>query len=105
MKTFKRDSTLANVLTKTNISFSGSAKVIKKSRKRGYCNILLKDIKFEAFNDIQCIDHVWLQERDIVPKEMYELVGKEIKITFSFYKYRDAIDRNMCGITVTHISK
>ena len=101
-KVFKRDSAMANILAMQGTTIKATAKISRTSKKKGYLNILLEDVEFTAFNNIQVMDHVWLQERDAL-KEMYNMIGEEVKVIFKFYQYRDAIDRNMCGITILRI--
>ncbi len=107
MKKIERNSVIVKILS-NSIELQGSAYVKeirrKKTSKGIKQNLLLKDIQFSVNNEEYEIDHCWLQQcdypygfkRTVVKGELYYF-------TFTFYPYRDAIDRDMYGMDISNI--
>lgn len=103
----KRDHQIISNLCKANTVIRATAVFKEISIKRGYQNVLLTNIEFEFMNNKIILDHCWLQQCDY-PKMMKKAMSlaKEnsiVTIEFKFYKYRDAVDRGMHGMTVSKI--
>ena len=106
----ERDSKLVNSLALKGQKLTGSAYVQEVIDKhvgnKKYTNVCLKDIQFEYCGKTFRIDHCWLQQRDY-PKSEKELLkyneGLLHYFKFTFYQYRDEIDKNKCGMTVRYI--
>ena len=109
MQVSKRDESFIRILSNCETNIVGYATVGKKSKKLGYMNVLLTDINFEYLNNTVTIQHCWLQESDypvVASKALNSMpVGTKIKVYFKFYKYRDAIDRNMHGMKISYLER
>ena len=96
-----RDSDIVAEICKSGAVLNCTARVKEVSYKYGHDNILLQHIVFTYDNTEYYIEHCWLQEQDY-PTGFYESVkeGWKYYFQFEFYKYRDAVDRGMHGMTI-----
>lgn len=101
-----RDSMLVKSMCDRGIKLTGSAYVSdisdKDTRKGTKINLMLSDIEFEHSGKQYEIEHCWLQQVDY-PTHMKRKaeIGELYYIEFTFYPYRDAIDRGMHGMDVS----
>lgn len=108
MKAIERNSVMVKILSDNSIELQGSAYVKEITRKKTSKgikqNLLLKDIQFSVNNEEYKIDHCWLQQCDY-PYGFKRTVakGELYYFTFTFYPYRDAIDRDMYGMDISNI--
>lgn len=108
MRTIERNSIIVKILSDNSVELQGSAyveEISNKNTSKGIKqNLLLKDIQFSVNNEEYEIDHCWLQQCDYPPKFKRSVVEGELYyFSFTFYPYRDAIDRNMHGMDVSSI--
>lgn len=108
MRTIERNSIIVKILSDNSVELQGSAYVEEISNKnttKGIKqNLLLKDIQFSVNNEEYEIDHCWLQQCDYPPKFKYNAIEGELYyFSFTFYPYRDAIDRGMHGMDISSI--
>lgn len=106
-KEITRDNIIVKVLNDNKIELQGSAyveEVQKHTRAAGKTNILLTDIEFSFNNTDYYVEHCWLQQQDYPPKFKYNAIEGELYyFSFTFYPYRDAIDRDMHGMDISSI--
>lgn len=107
-KEIERNSMIVKVLSDNNIELTGSAyieEISNKNTSKGVRqNLLLTDIQFSVNNEEYEIDHCWLQQCDYPPKFKYNVIEGELYyFSFTFYPYRDAINRNMHGMDISSI--
>ena len=105
MKKIERNSSIVKLLANKNIKLTGSAYIGETSHRHQYKTICLEEIRFE-FNDEEYeIDHCWLQQMDYPGYFRKQAIEGELYyFEFTFYPYRDAIDRDgMHGMDVSFI--
>lgn len=97
-----RDNVIINMLADNNTSIKFKAVVDHDgwSRDRRFRNICLEKVRFIFMNKEYVMDHIWIQTRDMKDGTIYDHIGQEIEIIGSFYRYRNDITRNTCGLTV-----
>ena len=108
MRTIERNSIIVKILSDNSVELQGSAYVEEISNKnttKGIKqNLLLKDIQFSVNNEEYEIYHCWLQQCDYPPKFKHNAIEGELYyFSFTFYPYRDAIDRGMHGMDISSI--
>lgn len=106
-KEIKRNDMIVKILNDNKIELQGSAyveEVQRHTRAAGKTNILLTDIEFSFNGTDHYIEHCWLQQCDYPPKFKYNVIEGELYyFTFTFYPYRDAVDRDMHGMDISYI--
>lgn len=97
-----RDNVVVNMLadSNTSIKFRGTVDHDGWSRGKKFRNICLEKVTFMFMGKEYIMDHIWIQKRDMKDGTIYDHIGQEIEIIGSFYRYRNDVTRNACGMTI-----
>lgn len=109
MKTIKRNDALVKTLCEEGVTLTGTCIAedisdVFYNGKLYRSNIIIRKIIFNYNGEDYCIKHCWLQEQDYpIGFDMRVRFNQKYWIEFTFYPYRDAVDRGMHGMTVSNI--